>query len=116
MITFNIVAPPSSNIVFDDSTATAAMGVTRSAGTKPPPGATDPQIPAYTILNNGKQLVVANWNSDPTTLYYSLYFKNFNHPLDPIMDNGGGHTAYQSSASRLLCCCRSYVPPGGVTP
>lgn len=72
----------------DVTFAASPIGVSRTVA-KPPAGATDPQLPVFTILNNGKQLVVVDWNSEKVDLNYQLYFNN-HKPLDPIIQNGGG--------------------------
>lgn len=56
---------------------------------KPPAGADNGQIGAWKVLNNGKQLVVVDWNDASGQLYYHLNVDNHG-ALDPIIDNGGG--------------------------
>ncbi len=56
---------------------------------QPQKGADNGQIAGPKILNNGKQLVIVDWNDAPGQLYYHMNFKGYG-PLDPIIDNGGG--------------------------
>jgi hypothetical protein len=107
VITYDIVG--TNNVTF----AAQPIGVSRTVA-KPPAGATDPQMPSYTVLNNGKQLVVVDWNSDQVDLNYQLYFNNHG-PLDPIIQNGGGvkpgimKTPISSTATIALVAAAAFL-------
>ena len=87
VITFDIVGN-SNGITFDPlDTLWAQMGSKPTS--QPPKGADNGQIGGWQILNNGKQLVIVDWNDQPGQIYYHINFKG-SGPLDPIIDNGGG--------------------------
>jgi hypothetical protein len=112
VITYDIVGQ--NNVTF----AANPIGVSRTAA-KPPAGASDPEVPTFTILNNGKQLVVVDWNSEAVGLNYQLYFNNHG-PLDPVIQNGGGikpgftdtksySSAYGSAATYALVAVVAFL-------
>jgi hypothetical protein len=87
VITFDIIGN-SKDITFDPQDP-----IWIQMGTKPtaPPqkGADNGQIAGPVIANNGKQLMIVDWNTLPGALNYHMNFKGYG-PLDPIIDNGGG--------------------------
>jgi hypothetical protein len=87
VLTFDIVGN-SKDITFDPQDPLwIQMGSKPNA--QPQKGADNGQIAGPKILNNGKQLVIVDWNDAPGQLYYHMNFKGYG-PLDPIIDNGGG--------------------------
>jgi hypothetical protein len=91
---------------------------------KPPVGADMGQIGAWKVMNDGKQLVVLDWNDAAGTLYYQLNVDGGHGPLEPIIDNGGGvkpglmsYSAYSADifvalVAFVLGClaCRFFAP------
>jgi hypothetical protein len=87
VLTFDIIGN-SNGITFDPQDPLwIQMGSKPNA--QPQKGADNGQIAGPKILNNGKQLVIVDWNDAPGQLYYHMNFKGYG-PLDPIIDNGGG--------------------------
>jgi hypothetical protein len=87
VLTFDIVGN-SNGITFDPQDPLwIQMG--SKPNTQPQKGSDNGQIGGPKILNNGKQLVIVDWNDVPGQLYYHMNFKGY-APLDPIIDNGGG--------------------------
>ena len=74
-------SPP--NVTFADNP------VWVSAAGKPTGPSTDPQIASPQVKNDGKKLVLFDWNSKEVDLHYVLKFNNA-RDLDPIIQNGGG--------------------------
>ena len=86
VITFDIEG--SNTITFSNDPIWVVSGTTKPSQ-KPLPGADNGQIGGWKVMNNGKQLVVIDWNDAPGDLAYQLNFNG--HPsLDPVIQNGGG--------------------------
>lgn len=86
VITFDIIGN-SSGITFAQDPLWVQMG--SKPVQKPAPGSDNGQIGAWKVLNNGKQLVVVDWNDIPGDLHYALNFNGYRQ-LDPVIENGGG--------------------------
>ncbi|MEO8455280.1 MAG: hypothetical protein ABI454_08975 [Sphingomicrobium sp.] len=111
VLTFDIIGN-SKDITFDPQDPLwIQMG---SKPTAPPlKGADKGQIAGPIILNNGKQLVIVDWNSEAGQLNYHMNFKGYG-PLDPIIDNGGGvkpprPTYFSDFATLALVAAASFL-------
>ena len=89
VITFNIKDGDVPNVTFASNDPIWVQMDSKPGNQKPPVGADQNQIGAWKIMNDGKQLVVLDWNTVAGDLHYKLNF-NGHGSLDPVIENGGG--------------------------